>query len=177
MGRWVGETEPEKRCILYVVKQIRGSARKMLPFSTPPPPPGAVPAVCLPCGGAGAKVTAPDRPPCWQAPASSHQLMSLTKPLLLPPPFPLWAGVPEELPHSPWAAWTDTDGSPMADSLLNHSWPSFSKRWMKRWSFKRGNALGSLSLQARPGGGQQVWPRPRRQPSMNSWLCFSSLGP
>ena len=28
--------------------------------------------------------------------------------------------------------------SPMADSLLNHSWPSFSRRWMKRWSFKRG---------------------------------------
>nr|XP_056723545.1 rho guanine nucleotide exchange factor 18 [Euleptes europaea] len=30
-------------------------------------------------------------------------------------------------------------GSPMADSLLNHSWPSFSRRWMKRWSFKRGS--------------------------------------
>ncbi|XP_053490399.1 rho guanine nucleotide exchange factor 18 isoform X3 [Ictalurus furcatus] len=27
----------------------------------------------------------------------------------------------------------------MADSLLNHSWPSFSKFWMKRWSFKRGS--------------------------------------
>ncbi|XP_053558907.1 rho guanine nucleotide exchange factor 18 [Bombina bombina] len=25
----------------------------------------------------------------------------------------------------------------MSDSLLNHSWPSFSKLWMKRWSFKR----------------------------------------
>ncbi|XP_058870836.1 rho guanine nucleotide exchange factor 18-like isoform X1 [Acipenser ruthenus] len=25
----------------------------------------------------------------------------------------------------------------MADSHLNHSWPSFSKLWMKRWSFKR----------------------------------------
>ncbi|RLV90678.1 hypothetical protein DV515_00014356 [Chloebia gouldiae] len=25
----------------------------------------------------------------------------------------------------------------MSDSLLNHSWPSFSKRWKKRWSFKR----------------------------------------
>lgn len=29
----------------------------------------------------------------------------------------------------------------MSDSLLNHSWPSFSKRWKKRWSFKRGNGL------------------------------------
>ncbi|XP_010730724.2 rho guanine nucleotide exchange factor 18 [Larimichthys crocea] len=27
----------------------------------------------------------------------------------------------------------------MADSPLNHSWPSFSKLWMKRWSFKRGS--------------------------------------
>uniref|UniRef100_A0A6I8P7P9 Uncharacterized protein n=1 Tax=Ornithorhynchus anatinus TaxID=9258 RepID=A0A6I8P7P9_ORNAN len=27
----------------------------------------------------------------------------------------------------------------MADSILNHSWPSFSKLWMKRWSFKRGS--------------------------------------
>ncbi|KAM4759183.1 rho guanine nucleotide exchange factor 18 isoform 2-T2 [Cyanocitta cristata] len=27
----------------------------------------------------------------------------------------------------------------MSDSLLNHSWPSFSKRWKKRWSFKRGS--------------------------------------
>ncbi|XP_066422718.1 rho guanine nucleotide exchange factor 18-like [Molothrus aeneus] len=30
-------------------------------------------------------------------------------------------------------------GSQMSDSLLNHSWPSFSKRWKKRWSFKRGS--------------------------------------
>ncbi|XP_074061238.1 rho guanine nucleotide exchange factor 18 isoform X3 [Macrotis lagotis] len=27
----------------------------------------------------------------------------------------------------------------MADSVLNHSWPSFSKLWMKRWTFKRGS--------------------------------------
>ncbi|XP_062452100.1 rho guanine nucleotide exchange factor 18-like [Rhea pennata] len=27
----------------------------------------------------------------------------------------------------------------MSDSLLNHSWPSFSKCWKKRWSFKRGS--------------------------------------
>ncbi|KAF4789947.1 Rho guanine nucleotide exchange factor 18 [Turdus rufiventris] len=27
----------------------------------------------------------------------------------------------------------------MSDSLLNHSWPSFSKRWKKRLSFKRGS--------------------------------------
>ncbi|XP_029564042.1 rho guanine nucleotide exchange factor 18 isoform X4 [Salmo trutta] len=27
----------------------------------------------------------------------------------------------------------------MADSPLNNSWPSFSKLWMKRWSFKRGS--------------------------------------
>ncbi|XP_054252319.1 rho guanine nucleotide exchange factor 18 isoform X1 [Indicator indicator] len=27
----------------------------------------------------------------------------------------------------------------MSDSLLTHSWPLFSKRWRKRWSFKRGS--------------------------------------
>ncbi|XP_072456933.1 rho guanine nucleotide exchange factor 18 isoform X3 [Notamacropus eugenii] len=27
----------------------------------------------------------------------------------------------------------------MADSVLNHSWPSFSRLWMKRWNFKRGS--------------------------------------
>ncbi|KAJ6664371.1 hypothetical protein lerEdw1_008590 [Lerista edwardsae] len=31
----------------------------------------------------------------------------------------------------------------MADSLLNHSWPSFSRRWMKRWSFKKGSECKS----------------------------------
>ncbi|XP_037554241.1 rho guanine nucleotide exchange factor 18 [Nematolebias whitei] len=43
----------------------------------------------------------------------------------------------------------------MADSPLNHSWPSFSKLWMKRWSFKRasdscshscGNPNGQLGV-------------------------------
>ncbi|XP_025029941.1 uncharacterized protein LOC112542132, partial [Python bivittatus] len=54
----------------------------------------------------------------------------------------LWVGAPEELPlsvlHFSWAVRSETS-SPMADSLLNHSWPSFSRRWMKRWSFKRGS--------------------------------------
>ncbi|XP_076008957.1 rho guanine nucleotide exchange factor 18 [Genypterus blacodes] len=47
----------------------------------------------------------------------------------------------------------------MADSPLNNSWPSFSKLWMKRWSFKRaseckprssscGTTSGQLSAQA-----------------------------
>lgn len=38
-----------------------------------------------------------------------------------------------------------SQGSQMSDSLLNHSWPSFSKRWKKRWSFKRGNARAGQS--------------------------------
>ncbi|KAG8454691.1 hypothetical protein GDO86_001058 [Hymenochirus boettgeri] len=29
----------------------------------------------------------------------------------------------------------------MSDSLLNNSWPSFSKLWLKRWSFKREEAV------------------------------------
>ncbi|KAG8126770.1 hypothetical protein E2320_021831, partial [Naja naja] len=54
----------------------------------------------------------------------------------------LWVGAPGELPlsvlHFSRAVRTET-GFSMADSLLNHSWPSFSRRWMKRWSFKRGS--------------------------------------
>ncbi|XP_023195125.1 rho guanine nucleotide exchange factor 18 isoform X1 [Xiphophorus maculatus] len=52
----------------------------------------------------------------------------------------------------------------MADSPLNHSWPSFSRLWMKRWSFKRasecnpcsqscGNPSTQLSVQAPSGKG------------------------
>ncbi|KAM4575042.1 rho guanine nucleotide exchange factor 18 isoform 1-T1 [Fundulus diaphanus] len=52
----------------------------------------------------------------------------------------------------------------MADSPLNHSWPSFSRFWMKRWSFKRasdckpcsqscGNPSTQLSVQAPSGKG------------------------
>ncbi|XP_043985335.1 rho guanine nucleotide exchange factor 18 isoform X2 [Gambusia affinis] len=33
----------------------------------------------------------------------------------------------------------------MADSPLNHSWPSFSKLWMKRWSFKRASECNPCS--------------------------------
>ncbi|XP_077573677.1 rho guanine nucleotide exchange factor 18 [Stigmatopora nigra] len=33
----------------------------------------------------------------------------------------------------------------MADTPLNHSWPSFSKLWMKRWSFKRASECKSYS--------------------------------
>ncbi|XP_077463512.1 rho guanine nucleotide exchange factor 18 [Stigmatopora argus] len=33
----------------------------------------------------------------------------------------------------------------MADSPLNHSWPSFSRLWMKRWSFKRASECKSYS--------------------------------
>ncbi|XP_054903492.1 rho guanine nucleotide exchange factor 18 isoform X1 [Poeciliopsis prolifica] len=36
----------------------------------------------------------------------------------------------------------------MADSPLNHSWPSFSKLWMKRWSFKRGSECKPCSHQS-----------------------------
>ncbi|XP_017262482.2 rho guanine nucleotide exchange factor 18 isoform X2 [Kryptolebias marmoratus] len=53
----------------------------------------------------------------------------------------------------------------MADSPLNHSWPSFSKLWMKRWSFKRaseckpcsqscGSPSGQLTVQPPAPGGK-----------------------
>ncbi|XP_066492162.1 rho guanine nucleotide exchange factor 18 isoform X2 [Tiliqua scincoides] len=41
----------------------------------------------------------------------------------------------------------------MADSLLNHSWPSFSRRWMKRWSFKRGSECKSAVQEEFPSSG------------------------
>ncbi|XP_041791118.1 rho guanine nucleotide exchange factor 18 isoform X2 [Chelmon rostratus] len=42
----------------------------------------------------------------------------------------------------------------MADSPLNHSWPSFSKLWMKRWSFKRASESKSCSQPCGPPSGQ-----------------------
>ncbi|XP_070687927.1 rho guanine nucleotide exchange factor 18 [Pempheris klunzingeri] len=38
----------------------------------------------------------------------------------------------------------------MADSPLNHSWPSFSKLWMKRWSFKRASECKPCSQPCEP---------------------------
>lgn len=87
---------------------------------------------------------------------SSHQLILLTKHLAapLPPWQPLGCSLqrclrahraplcvlcrPLRLRAVP--VW-GSGGAPMSDSLLNHSWPSFSKRWKKRWSFKRGNRV------------------------------------
>jgi len=45
---------------------------------------------------------------------------------------------------------------PMADSVLNHSWPALSKLWLKRWAFKRGKEASS-------------GPPPRQKPH-NHWL-------
>lgn len=60
--------------------------------------------------------------------------------------------------------------APMADSPLNHSWPSFSRLWMKRWSFKRGNP-GSASVSGR------LWPTRARgnRLAFLLWAPFSSF--
>ncbi|XP_044056209.1 rho guanine nucleotide exchange factor 18 isoform X2 [Siniperca chuatsi] len=42
----------------------------------------------------------------------------------------------------------------MADSPLNHSWPSFSKLWMKRWSFKRASECKPCSQPCGPPSAQ-----------------------
>ncbi|XP_029906256.1 rho guanine nucleotide exchange factor 18 isoform X2 [Myripristis murdjan] len=42
----------------------------------------------------------------------------------------------------------------MADSPLNNSWPSFSKLWMKRWSFKRASECKPCSESCEPPGAQ-----------------------
>ncbi|XP_031194725.1 rho guanine nucleotide exchange factor 18 isoform X2 [Mastomys coucha] len=61
------------------------------------------------------------RPPCWQ-PGSGRDPQSK---LLLRQGR---AGHP-----------THMHEVPMADSVLNHSWPALSKLWLKRWAFKRGS--------------------------------------
>ncbi|XP_034035736.1 rho guanine nucleotide exchange factor 18-like [Thalassophryne amazonica] len=40
----------------------------------------------------------------------------------------------------------------MADSPLNHSWPSFSRFWMKRWSFKRASDCSPCGRPCGPSG-------------------------
>lgn len=76
---------------------------------------------------------------------------SLVLPSSVPPLLPLFSTLLLSLA----ACWSSSVSEPvtslqlasprraataMADSPLNHSWPSFSKLWMKRWSFKRGTA-------------------------------------
>lgn len=78
------------------------------------------------------------RPPCWQ-PGSGRDPQSK---LLLRQGR---AGHP-----------THMHEVPMADSVLNHSWPALSKLWLKRWAFKRGKEASS-------------GPPPRQKP-LNHWL-------
>ncbi|XP_041646746.1 rho guanine nucleotide exchange factor 18 isoform X2 [Cheilinus undulatus] len=58
----------------------------------------------------------------------------------------------------------------MAESPLNHSWPSFSKLWMKRWSFKRASECKPCSQPCGSGspGTQQGVPRPSGTGSSSS---------
>ncbi|XP_017735534.1 PREDICTED: uncharacterized protein LOC108534589 [Rhinopithecus bieti] len=48
------------------------------------------------------------------------------------------AGIPSPA-HTRALTRTHARTAPMADSVLNHSWPAFSKLWLKRWAFKRGS--------------------------------------
>ncbi|XP_056132841.1 uncharacterized protein LOC130109901 [Lampris incognitus] len=50
--------------------------------------------------------------------------------------------------------WPPHCTAPMADSPLNNSWPSFSKLWMKRWSFKRASECKPCSRPSEPPGDQ-----------------------
>ncbi|XP_053094117.1 rho guanine nucleotide exchange factor 18 isoform X2 [Pangasianodon hypophthalmus] len=58
----------------------------------------------------------------------------------------------------------------MADSLLNHSWPSFSKFWMKRWSFKRASEGKPCTRPSAPVSGM----RASSSPSPDSFLSNTS---
>ncbi|XP_054608337.1 rho guanine nucleotide exchange factor 18 isoform X2 [Nothobranchius furzeri] len=57
----------------------------------------------------------------------------------------------------------------MADSPLNHSWPSFSKLWMKRWSFKRASECKPCSQSCgNPGNQLSLHPHPSNRKGLFS---------
>ncbi|KAM7012415.1 rho guanine nucleotide exchange factor 18 [Tautogolabrus adspersus] len=56
----------------------------------------------------------------------------------------------------------------MAESPLNHSWPSFSKLWMKRWSFKRASECKPCSQTCGSPGSQLGVQPPSRTGSTSS---------
>nr|XP_015220805.1 PREDICTED: rho guanine nucleotide exchange factor 18-like [Lepisosteus oculatus] len=63
----------------------------------------------------------------------------------------------------------------MADSPLNNSWPSFSKLWMKRWSFKRGSECKPCSREySSVSGTGCVSPSSLSPPSIAEDVFFSS---
>ncbi|XP_076582434.1 rho guanine nucleotide exchange factor 18 isoform X2 [Chaetodon auriga] len=64
----------------------------------------------------------------------------------------------------------------MADSPLNHSWPSFSKLWMKRWSFKRASDSKACSQPCGPPSAQlSVQPRAPSGTGSSSSLSPASV--
>ncbi|XP_068447221.1 uncharacterized protein [Clinocottus analis] len=64
----------------------------------------------------------------------------------------------------------------MADSSLNHSWPSFSKLWMKRWSFKRASECKPCSQPCGPPSAQ-LGVQPHAPSGTRSSSSSSSLSP
>ncbi|KAM3619498.1 uncharacterized protein V6R79_009228 [Siganus canaliculatus] len=65
----------------------------------------------------------------------------------------------------------------MADFPLNHSWPSFSKLWMKRWSFKRASECKPCNNQPceRPAAQLSVQPHAPSGTSSSSSLSPASI--
>ncbi|XP_056426375.1 rho guanine nucleotide exchange factor 18 [Hyla sarda] len=61
----------------------------------------------------------------------------------------------------------------MSDSVLNNSWPSFSKLWMKRWSFKRASECKPCSgFAAIPDSRSATPDAEQGSPSMNTGGMF-----
>lgn len=80
--------------------------------------------------------------PIAETPApSSHQLLHLAA--LCSSPAPLAGKDSRLISCSITAAHSLEQACPMADPGLNHSWPAFSKLWLKPWAFKRGKRAGS----------------------------------
>ncbi|XP_037625436.1 rho guanine nucleotide exchange factor 18 isoform X2 [Sebastes umbrosus] len=64
----------------------------------------------------------------------------------------------------------------MADSPLNNSWPSFSKLWMKRWSFKRASECKPCSQPCGPPSAQlSVQPHAASRTESSSSLSPASI--
>ncbi|XP_028442929.1 rho guanine nucleotide exchange factor 18 isoform X2 [Perca flavescens] len=63
----------------------------------------------------------------------------------------------------------------MADSLLNNSWPSFSKLWMKRWSFKRASECKPCQSCGPPSAQICVQPHAPSETGSSSSLSPASI--
>lgn len=95
----------------------------------------------------------------------------LDSPPSIPPSLFLSLGARAPVRVSSSSSWPPHCSAPMADSPLNNSWPSFSKLWMKRWSFKRGNLVLHSGCMSR----STEWRRGVCHPAEAGWGLDTTL--